>query len=328
MENNESSVNRRLKILFLYKIFYEFTDENHSLSLQQIAEKLSEYGVNAERKALYADIEALRKFGLDIILANRRYYLGSRIFELPELKLLADAVCSARFLTEKKSNALLKKIESLAGVYEGKLLHRQVYVIDRVKSMNERIYINVDTINRAIIENRQISFRYFDYGLDKRPVYRDGVRVASPIAMTWDNEKYYMIAYYLKYPEALTNFRVDRMTDIQILEEAALNPPKKFELAEYMNATFSMFSGETEETTLKFHKTLINAVLDRFGNRIPINRIDENYFSVTVNVRAEPPFFAWLFQFGSKASIVSPPGLRKKYADMLESVMGSLMANG
>jgi predicted DNA-binding transcriptional regulator YafY len=315
-----------MKILYLARIFTEETDENHPVTIADITARLAQFGISAERKSLYSDIEGLISFGMDIVTVrgqHNSYYLGSRLFELPELKLLADAVCSAQFLTEKKSKNLLKKIESLAGVNDGNIIHRQVYVADRVKSMNERIYINVDTIHNAINEKKQISFRYFDYGLDKKPVYREGERIASPYAMTWDDEKYYLIAYYTKYPDSYTNFRVDRMSDIKILDEKREKAPSGLNLSEYLGSTFSMFSGSDTEAVLEFDNSLINAVIDRFGVKTKISPAGDDRFAVTVHIKATAPFFGWLFQFGDKASIQGPPELKKQYKKMLRSVLKS-----
>lgn len=327
MAETLNSSNRHIKILCLAKIFYEKTDENHPATIAQLIEMLGEYGVTAERKALYKDINCLIDFGMDIVSVKSRsnsYYLGSREFELPELKLLADAVCSAKFLTEKKSKQLLNKIESLASVYDGKLIQRQVFVADRVKSVNERIYINVDAIHRAINDGKQISFRYFDYGLDKKPVYRSGVRIASPYALTWSDEKYYLIAYYLKYPETYTNFRVDRMSEIKILDDNVVKAPEEFNISDYMNSTFSMFSGGSAEAVLEFDNSLINAVIDRFGKGVVLKPSGEERFEVRVRIKAAAPFFGWLFQFGSKARIKYPSELKQQYADMLKDVLDKM----
>jgi len=324
--DSASNPNQKLKMLYLYKIFNEFTDENHPVTINDLSRMLHDYGVSAERKSLYDDIENLQQFGMDIIVLKGRansYYLGSREFELPELKLLADAVCSAKFLTAKKSKSLLKKIESLASVNEGKEIQRQVFVIDRVKSMNERIYINVDTIHRAINENKQISFRYFDYGLDKSQVYRTGTRTASPYALTWNDEKYYLIAYYPKYGDKLTNFRVDRMSDINILDVDRAESPEQFDISEYLNATFSMFSGETVDIVLKFDKSLINVAIDRFGMDAVLRQYDGNHFTLRAKVKPEAPFFGWLFQFGKKVSILSPESVKQEYYEMLNNVINN-----
>ena len=294
--------------------------------MPEIISQLELYGISAGRKALYDDIEALKTYGLDIISVRgdkSGYYVGNRDFELPELKLLADAVTSSRFLTEKKSSELLKKIESLSSVYQAKQINRQVYIADRVKAMNERIYLNVDVIHRAIAENKQILFKYFDYDMQKRKRYRDGLRVCSPYALSWDDERYYLIAFYPKRPDNYTNFRVDRMENVEIITDEARVIPQAFNLSEYMNSTFSMFSGETKEVKLRFHRSLVNPVLDRFGKGITLYPDGDEYFTVRVNVKAEPPFFGWLFQFGTKAEIVLPSEIKEKYIEQLEDVLSS-----
>ncbi|MBQ5990100.1 MAG: WYL domain-containing protein [Oscillospiraceae bacterium] len=323
---SENTSMQRLKILYLYKIFLERTDELHSISMSEMINALDHYGISAGRKALYEDIEALRTFGLDIkqLKGNKfGYYLASRDFELPELKLLADAVTSSRFLTEKKSNELLKKIESLSSVHEAKQIHRQVYIANRVKAMNERIYINVDTIHSAITEGKKISFKYFDYDVQKKKKYRDGIRICSPYALSWNEERYYLIGYYKKY-DRITNFRIDRMEAITILDELSEPKPDDFNLAEYMNSSFSMFSGEPEEVKFRFQNKLVSSVIDRFGKDIMIIPDGDEHFTVRVKVKAEPPFFAWLFQFGSKAKIIEPETLKTKYIAQLNEVLENM----
>lgn len=306
---------------------FEQTDENHHITMSEIISQLKLYGISAGRKALYEDIEALRTFGLDIkqLKGNTSGYLvASREFELPELKLLADAVTSSRFLTEKKSNELLKKIEGLASKYEAKQIQRQVFIANRVKAMNERIYINVDTIHRAISEEKKISFKYFDYDLNKKKKYRDGLRICSPYALSWDDERYYLISHYDKYNK-ITNFRIDRMEAVTILDEVVKSKPDEFNVAEYMNSSFSMFSGDSKEVKLRFDNSLINPVIDRFGKDITIVPDGDDSFTVRVKVKAEPPFFAWLFQFGNKVRIVEPDEMINKFKKQLKDVLESII---
>lgn len=317
----------RLKLLYLYRILQEETDEAHPLSMAQLIARLESYGIQAGRKALYEDLEALRAFGADVITRRDRtvvYYLGSRSFELPELKLLADAVSSSRFLTEKKSGELLRKIESLASRYEGKDIQRQVYVTNRVKSMNERIYLNIDVIHQAIRAQKQITFRYFDYNPQKQKIYREGVRRVSPYACVWDHECYYLVSHYVKYPEQLTNFRVDRMDQIMLLEQEATPLPPNFRLSDYLHASFSMFSGEAETVRLRLHESLMNAVVDRFGYEVPVLGWEGAWFEISVQVKPEPPFFAWLFQFGDKAELLEPTSLRERYRSLLKTALNRM----
>lgn len=324
MSEKAKNTNNRLKILYLHKILLENTDEEHSITMPEIIYRLELCGITAARKAIYEDIEALKLFGLDIVTMrgkNAGYKVVSREFELPELKLLADAVSSSRFLTEKKSSELLKKLERLTSVYEAKQIQRQVFVAERVKAMNERIYLNIDAIHRAIAERKKISFKYFDYDMKKRKHYRDGIRTCSPYALTWSDERYYLVAYYEKY-EGISNFRVDRMESVEIMDEQAQKYPESFSLSAYLNSTFSMFSGKAEEVKLRFDKSLINVVIDRFGKNIGIFPDGENYFIVRAQVKTEQPepFFSWIFQFGTMVEILEPSGLREKYLKMLREV--------
>ena len=327
MNENPKGSNQRLKILYLYKILLEYTDDEHSLTMPQLIENLEQYGIAAARKALYEDIEALKAFGADIIYEKGKaggYKIVSRNFELPELKLLADAVSSSRFLTEKKSNELIKKLETLTSIHLGKQIERQLFVSNRVKSFNELIYLNVDAINRAISEHRQISFRYFDYDVKKKKKYRDGIRICSPYALAWADERYYLVAYYEKY-NRVANFRVDRMERVDVLEKKGKKMSDNFNLIDYLNSAFSMFSGASEPIKLKFDNSLVNPVIDRFGKNVAIYPDDSRHFTVIVQVNTEQPepFFGWLFQFGTKAQIVSPAHLNEKYRNMLNEVMAN-----
>ena len=187
--------------------------------------------------------------------------------------------------------------------------------------MNERIYLNVDVIHRAIAENKKIKFRYFDYNLQKKKTYRAGSRVCSPYALAWDDERYYLIAYY-DNRQTISNFRIDRMESVEIIDEKAVEKPKNFIVADYMNSSFSMFSGTTQDVKLRFDNQLINAVIDRFGKGITVIPDGDSHFTVRVKVKAEQPepFFGWLFQFGTMAEIIEPCELRDRYIEMLKSV--------
>lgn len=316
------SSNQKLKLLYLLKIFVEKTDTKHSLTVPEMIKELNKYGINAERKSIYDDIESLGKFGIDILCKKTKtydYYIATRTFELAELKLLADAVASSKFITEKKSKELIKKIGGLTSSHEAKQLSRQVYVAGRVKSMNEKIYCNVDKIHQAIGNNRQIAFKYFEYTLDKQKKYRsDGNDyIASPHALTWDNENYYMISYYKKY-DGITHFRVDKMEDIEILDiecqDLVIN------ISEYTKRMFSMFVGEETNVKIQFDNSLLGVVIDRFGKNTIIQKADENNFVAYLTVEISPPFFGWIFQFGNKVKIVSQENVRSKLVEYIDEV--------
>lgn len=308
------SENQKLKILYLMKIFLQETDEDHSLTISDIIAKLAKYNISVERKTVYGDIETLRQFGLDIKMQKSKtfdYLLASRDFELPELKLLVDAVQSSKFITAKKSNELIRKIEGLTSRYEAGKLQRQVFVANRVKTMNESIYYNIDSIHQAIAEGKKLSFKYFDYTINKeKQTRRNGeLYIASPISLAWDDENYYLIAFSERH-KGLVHYRVDKMNSILITDEIRVIPDvEKFDLADYTKKVFGMFGGQEETVRLQFVNSLVGVVIDRFGKDIAIIKEDEEHFVVTIHVAISPVFLAWLFQFGNSVKVLSPISL-------------------
>ena len=319
--------NQKLKMLYLAKIFLEETDDAHGLTMPEIIDKLEAYGVNADRKTLYRDFDLLRDFGLDIISSkaghNVYYGIGGRDFELPELKLLVDSVQSAKFITDRKSSQLIKKLESLVSVHEAKQLHRQVIMSGRIKTMNESIYYNVDKLHEAINENRQIKFRYFDWNLKKEmePRYDGMWYQRSPWALMWDDEKYYLVVYDSKHGN-MTHYRVDKMMDIRILDEPREGREafREFNAAHYGNTLFGMFSGEETKVTLEAANHMIGVMIDRFGKDIIIAPVDGEHFRTTVTVAVSDQFFGWIIALGGDVKIVAPGPVVGKMKDLLAKV--------
>ena len=305
--------NQKLKMLYLVQLFSRETDDTHKLTMPEIITKLAAEGVNADRKTLYQDFEELRRFGFDIISEkdgrNFYYYLGSRDFELPELKLLVDSVQSAKFITDKKSAQLIKKLESLVSRYEGSQLHRQVIISGRVKTMNESIYYNVDKIHAAIGEDRQIRFKYFDWNLKKEmePRYDGKWYRLSPWALMWDDEKYYLVAYDSKH-ETIIHYRVDKMTQIGILDEKREGHEafRKFNIAHYTNTLFGMFAGDETKVTIEAENRLVSVFIDRFGKDIIIAPIDDDHFRTTITVAVSKQFFGWIMGIDGDVRVVAP----------------------
>lgn len=293
--------NQKLKIMYLMKILLDETDETHDITLNEIVKKLKSYNVTAERKSLYDDIEYLRKFGFEIIGSqydrSYHYKIVSRDFQLVELKLLVDAVQSAKFITKKKSDELIKKIESFASKYEAKQLHRQVNVNGRVKSMNERVYYSVDTIHDALCEECQIKFQYFSWTVDKKmELKHDGAYYSvSPWALCWDDEKYYLIGYDNREMK-IKHFRVDKMTNVSTIEEKRQGKEafSKIKMSEYTNKLFGMFDGDLESVTLLCENHTANVIIDRFGTDIPIIKTDKEHFTVKVKVSVSKIFLGWI----------------------------------
>ena len=315
------SINQKEKILHLMRILLEQTDETHKLSVNELISKLAKLDIKAERKTIYADIEKLKQFGLDIIMDKSKsygYYIATRDFELPELKLLADAVQSSKFITERKTLQLINKLEKLMSKHDAGKLRRQVYVQNRVKSMNESIYYNVDSLHEAISEDKKISFRYSNYNIQKEQVFRkDGKPyVVSPAALTWSEENYYLIAYSDER-EGITHFRVDRMSNVRKLNESSCEEAAGFKLAEYSKKVFGMFGGDETSVKLRVNNKIIGGVIDRFGKEIIMVPDGDTHFTIRVSIAMSPIFYGWLFQFGDLCEVLEPQSLKddlKKHA--------------
>ena len=321
--------NQKIKILYLMRVFLERTDEEHPMSVKDLIIYLNSLGISAERKTIYDDIETLRNFGMDIL--NRRekpagFYLASREFELPELKLLVDAVQSSRFITSGKSRQLIGKLESLASVYEARQLRRQVFVENRVKTMNESVYYNIGEIHRALTDNRQISFQYCEWTVEKElRLKKNGDRYCvSPWGLVWQNANYYLVAYDEKF-ETVKHYRVDKILQIRI-EEASRNGRDIFEnydVGELTSRTFGMFGGREETICLEAHNRLVGVVLDRFGRDIMIQRNDHEHFNTLVRVNVSGQFFGWIASLGPDAVIASPDRVRDEYREFLEKSLSN-----
>lgn len=322
--------NQRQKLLYLIKMFYEKTDENHGMSINDIIDYLEKNDISAERKTVYKDIKTLQDFGVDINKYKSKevyYKLLERNFELPELKLLVDSIQSSKFITEKKSMELIKKLESLTSEYEGKQLQRQVVVANRVKSMNERIYNNTDTIYKAINENKKITFIYYRWEIDFETKSkallrkRDKLYEISPLFLAIDDENYYLIGYDSS-DDKVKHYRVDKMDKIEVIDKKIDDKGKarKCDPATYAKKVFGMFGGDEVEVKLMFRNNLIGVVMDRFGKGVFISKADEESFFVTTKVNLSPQFYGWLFGFGESVKIISPQEVADEYAKKLEDV--------
>lgn len=324
---------QKQKLLYIMKFFMEKTDDEYGVTVADIIEYLDEYGIVAERKSIYSDIECLRDFGFDIVKSKvgkiSLFSLVSRDFTLEEIKLLIDAVQSSKFITLKKSRELIHKMESLTSENQAKELHRQVIVANRVKNSNEEIYRNIDSINRAINKKRKIGFYYTQWAVSRtgaKKIVRirrhDGMRyLLTPKALTWDDENYYLIAYD-KDAEKLKHFRVDKMEDISVEEERAdsTKAVDKFDLAVYTKQVFGMYGGETVNVRLRFDDSLIGVVVDRFSDRVFIQPHGDGTFTMSAEVMLSPQFYGWLFSFGDKVQIISPKAAKDNFAKYLSDV--------
>jgi predicted DNA-binding transcriptional regulator YafY len=285
----------KMKMLHLIRIFSQETDDEHALTLQEIIARLAAVNITADRKTLYTDFEDLRQFGFDIIAQQRDrttyYHLGERDFELPELKLLVDSVQAAKFITTRKSRELIRKLERYASVYQAAQLNRQVYIAGRVKAMNESIYYNIDRLHNAINAGVQIRFQYGQWNLNKEMELRRGGEwyQVSPWALTWDDEKYYLVAYDAD-ADMIKHYRVDKMLRIKALDEPRQGQKAfvAFDMALYSKSVFGMFTGEETTVTLEAENHMVGVIIDRFGKDISLAPVSDTHFQATVNVIASP----------------------------------------
>ena len=319
--------NQKVKLIYIIKYLMENTDENHKVTMPDILKYLEGYDITAERKGIYNDIETIRELGIDVvgekIGRNFFYYIASRDFEIAELKLLVDAIQSSKFITEKKSQELIKKLEGLVSIHEAKQLQRQVYVAGRAKTINEGIYYNIDALHNAISTNRKIQFQYFQWNVKKEMELRRNGEFyeVSPWALLWEDENYYLIAFDSFYNE-IRHYRVDKMLKISCTEEVREGKEyfEKFNLAEYSKKNFGMFSGDEDMVKLQVHKDLVGVIIDRFGKDVMIVPMNEYYFRINVKVAVSPQFFGWIFGLGDKIKILGPKTIVKRMKEELGKV--------
>lgn len=328
MAEGKSRSNQKLKIMYLYQILLENTDATHSITTQQIIEKLALCDVTAERKSIYDDIEQLRKFGIDIekIQANKTYSyrIVNRQFSLPELKLMVDSVQAAKFITEEKSNELIKKIEACASHYEASKLQRQVYVNGRVKSMNKAILKNVDIIHQAIAENSMVRFKYFQWNVKKEMIPRhDGeIYEVSPWGLSLSDENYYLIAYDSK-SGIIKHYRVDKMLDIELSTNMREGREiySQTNLGEYAKKHFGMFDGAEKRVSILCHNRLAGVMIDRFGQDVTLIKRDEEHFEAKVKVAVSNHFIGWVFALGEDAKIIGPESVVARVNEEIERII-------
>lgn len=319
------------KILLLREILLRETDENHGLTMEQIISALEKEGISAERKSIYENMETLSLCGLEIqkerIGSATYYYALPPYFEEVELRLLADAVASSRFITQKKSEQLIEKLTALTSRHQGGDLKRRVYVADRIKNMNETVLYLIDDLGRAIAQGKAVEFRYFDWmphqGLLKRIPRRNGAfYTCSPWQLLWQDQFYYLIAYD-HGSGAIRHYRVDRMGEIRITDQPRQGE-KEFEqihMEDYTARLFGMFGGKTERVILSFPARLLDVMIDRFGKNLTPHPAENGRLTIHVNLIPSLPFYGWLTSLGEEVKIEAPAALRKAYLDTLKSII-------
>ena len=317
--------NPKLKLLYLKQFFEEQTDEDHPATMPDILAYLDSKGIHAERKSIYADLDYLEDFGMELRddskERNKTYRLLEREFEQSEIKLILDSVASSKFLSERKSMELMSKLENLVSVHQRQSLKRQIKVSGRVKSMNGSVMYNVDTIHVAIASDTTVKFKYFHYNLQKEREYtHDGKPYeVSPWTLIYDNSNYYLLAFV---NEKIRTFRVDRMAEVKqgTKERQGKEQFEAFDLVSFTKATFGMFTGDEQKVEMVFHNRMIDTVIDKFGKEIFLMPVDSEHFKVTTNVSVSPQFYAWIFGLGKSATIVGPNSVVQGMKEMLGKI--------
>ncbi len=320
---------QKAKMLVLLEIFQQQSDVDHRLTVPMLEKLLAKQGVPSERKSIYTDIAALQDAGyaIELIRGPRGgYYLEERDFELAELEILVDAVQNSRFITERKSTSLIKKLSHLASKYQASNLARQVFVSGRVKSMNESVYYNVDAIHRAISDNLQVQFTYWTHNLKMRRVQRTPktLYTVSPWALAYEGGNYYLIAYQTyAEPHGIRHYRVDKMSTVEPTRRTRLGQEeyRGFDLAAYTNKMFKMYHGTDERVTLRCENYYIDAMIDRFGKEIMIiEEANETHFHFDVTVSVSPQFFGWVCGFSGGVEITAPTRTRQEMKAFLATL--------
>lgn len=316
--------------MYLMDKFMKDTDDEHGITIADMIAYLEANDIRAERKSLYDDVETLRSYGMDIVMEKKDkkayYKLVSRNFELAELKLLVDSVQSAKFITSKKTEELIKKLESLSSKHQAVELQRQVYVLNRVKNPNEKIYLYVDMLHHAIHNDHKVAFKYTSWNLKKQLVPKHDGKVyrISPWALTWDDENYYLICFD-EEENKIKHFRVDKMLSLEELTEGRLGKDEfsGFDLATYSKKVFGMYGGEEQSVKLRVNNNLVGVIIDRFGTDINIiPDKDKEHFTVNVEVASSNQFLGWIIGLGDGVEIISPTELRDKMVSIADVLIG------
>lgn len=321
--------NQKFKLYYLAKIMLEKTDETHFITMAEILEQLAKYEVTVERKTLYTDLKDLEKLGIEVegepVGKTFHYHVISHRFELPELKLLVDAIQSSKFITERKSRQLIKKLEGFVSEYEAKQLQRQVYVSGRIKTMNESIYYNVDAIHTAISENRKIKFQYYQWNIKKEIELRHGGAYyhISPWGLSWDDENYYLVGYDSD-ADMIKHYRVDKMLHISMSDEKREGKDhfQRLDMAAYAKKSFGMFGGEEQQVKLLVHNSMAGVIIDRFGKDITIIPVDPEHFTVNVDVHVSMQFLGWIISLGENVKIIGPDAVVEQMNQIIDRMIG------
>ena len=324
--NPTENTEKKSRILHIQRYLEKYADELHPVTMPQILSYLEKEGISASRKTVAQDIDMLIASGVDIICNkghSHEYFIGERHFELPELKLLVDAVAASGFITPRKSAALIKKLTAFASKNQATELKRQLYVDKHIKSENKNSYHTVDLLHTAINTSKQITFKYYEYNQHKQKEYKHNRHsyIFSPYALLWNHDRYYAVGFSDKHGKVIS-FRVDRIATPQITDNPATPKPENFDMKLYTKSIFQMFEGaQLKKVTLQCENELMKSVIDRFGIDVETRIVDDNHFTAIVEVSVSPTFFGWVFSFGGKMKIISPEDAIAEYQALAKQAL-------
>lgn len=316
------------RILYVFKYLWEHSDENHPATVYDIIDYLAGIGISAGRKTVADDIGQLQEYGYDIVCNKSRqnqYFIGERDFELPELKMLVDAVQAAKFITPKKSKSLIKKLTGMASPFQAGELKRQLYIDGRVKTTNENVYYIVDLLYSAINEKKQVTFKYYEYTPEKKKVFKHNgqLYIFSPYDLVWSNDSYYVFGFSESHGKVV-KFRVDRMYKPKLTEAAAVKKPSEYNITKFCQQVFMMYDAECCTVELLCENSLMKTIIDRFGDKVETKTMDCGHFVATVEVSCSPTFFAWIFTYSGKLKILSPKHIVTAYKEHLTKALDNV----
>lgn len=319
---------RKVKLIKLLELLQQRTDMQHPMTNSQVCAAMEEMGIPCDRRIITQDVAVLNELGYEIMVTmighEKAYYVDDRSFSVPELKILIDAVHASSFITEKKSQELIEKLAALGGIHRAEVLTRNMVCFNTRKHSNEKILYTIDRLEEAILAQKKIIFLYFDLNENGERVYRRGGHhyVVEPVALVFNEDNYYLSCYSSRH-DSTSNYRVDRMDAVEIIDEPCSEKAVSLrdEVAAYTEQAFKMFGGQQEDVVLEFERGLIGVVYDKFGEGVKMLPSGERKCIATVKVRISPTFWGWLFQFAGEMKVLSPAWVAQEYRNHAQKVL-------
>lgn len=325
---------QKIKLIKLYELLRKETDEDHPISRMELCRRLNEMGISSNVRTLSLDIEVLADNGFEIMSflkdKEKFYYVPEHELTIPEIKILIDALEAASFVTEKKTAELVEKVAALGGSHKAELLKENMICFNTRKHTNEAVLYTVDGIEDAIIRRKKIAFNYFHLNEKADRVYvttDTGEKkryYAEPVALVFNEDNYYLMAYSSKHPDSTASYRIDRIDHLEVVEESLMSDEaiaKIDGVAEFTEQAFKMYGGEPKAVVLQFERPLVEPVFDKFGEDIPVMPVNGATLAATVQVQISPTFFGWLAQFGERMQVISPVKVVRQYQNHIKSIV-------